>query len=114
MNFYEEAIARKYMALIEALKCLPGVMPNKSKELIDNALEMNFIPGSLEIADFCYRVGETELLQEEFTAKNIQIQMAEVDINKETIVLLLNEEREKLGTNGVIEKIAIYLLERIQ
>lgn len=37
MNFYEEAIARKYMTLIEALKCLPGVMPNKSKELIDNA-----------------------------------------------------------------------------
>ena len=40
--------------------------------------------------------------------------MAEVDINKETIVSLLNEERKKLGTNGVIEKIAIYLLERIQ
>ena len=55
-----------------------------------------------------------ELLQEDFTAENIQIQMAEVDINKETIVSLLNEEREKLGTNGVIEKIAIYLLERIQ
>ena len=55
-----------------------------------------------------------ELLQEEFTTENIQIQMAEVDINKETIVSLLNEEREKLGTNGVIEKIAIYLLERIQ
>ena len=55
-----------------------------------------------------------ELLQEDFTAENIQIQMAEVDMNKETIVSLLNEEREKLGTNGVIEKIAIYLLERIQ
>lgn len=30
--------------------------------------------------------------------------MAEVDINKETIVSLLNEERKKLGTNGVVEK----------
>ena len=55
-----------------------------------------------------------ELLQEEFTMENIQVKMAEVDINKETIVSLLNEERKKLGTNGVIEKIAIYLLERIQ
>ena len=55
-----------------------------------------------------------ELLQEEFTTENIQVKMAEVDINKETIVSLLNEERKKLGTNGVVEKIAIYLLERIQ
>lgn len=74
MNFYEEAIARKYMTLIEALKCLPGVMPNKSKELIANALEMNFIPGSLEIADFCYRVGETELLQEEYEEIHIELE----------------------------------------
>ena len=55
-----------------------------------------------------------ELLQENFTSKNIQIQMKELDTKKEKIVSMLNEEREKLGTNGVIEKIAIYLLERIK
>jgi hypothetical protein len=31
MDFYEETVAKKYMTLIEALKCLPGVMPNRSK-----------------------------------------------------------------------------------
>lgn len=74
MDFYEEEIARKYMTLIEALKCLPGVMLNKSKKLIDNALKINFIPGSLEIADFCYHVGETELLQEEYEEIHIELE----------------------------------------
>lgn len=73
MDFYEEEVARKYMTLIEALKCLPGVMPNKSKKLIDNALEINLIPNSLAIADLCYRVGKTELLQEEYEAIHIKL-----------------------------------------
>lgn len=33
MDLYEEAVATEYLTLIQALKCLPGVMPNKSKKL---------------------------------------------------------------------------------
>lgn len=74
MDLYEEAVVKKYMTLVEALKCLPGVMPNKSKKLIDDALEISYVPGSMEISDFGYRVGETKLSQEEYKAIHIEVQ----------------------------------------
>ena len=73
MDLYEEAVAKKYMTLVEALKCLPGVMPNKSKKLIDDALEISYVPGSMEISDFGYRVGETKLSQEEYESIHIEV-----------------------------------------
>ena len=50
MDLYEEAVVKKYITLVEALKCLPGVMPNKSKKLIDDALEISYVPGSAKWA----------------------------------------------------------------
>ena len=74
MDLYEEAVVKKYITLVEALKCLPGVMPNKSKKLIDDALEISYVPGSMEISDLGYRVGETKLSQEEYKAIHIEVQ----------------------------------------
>ncbi len=55
-----------------------------------------------------------ELLQENFNKENIITEMGKMEINKENIVLKLEAERIALGTNGVIEDIATYLIERIQ
>lgn len=74
MDLYEGAVVKKYMTLVEALKCLPGVMPNKSKKLIDDAFEISYVPGSMEISDLGYRVGETKLSQEEYKAIHIEVQ----------------------------------------
>lgn len=49
-------------------------MPNKSKKLIDNALEISYILDSMEESDIGYRVGETNLSQEEYEALHIEVQ----------------------------------------
>lgn len=56
MDYYECEIIREYKTLTEALKCLPGVAPNKSKELIKNAEYLG---------DNCYQVGETIFSEED-------------------------------------------------
>ncbi len=65
MDEYEEKISERYMTLSSALKCLQGVMPNKSKKLIEDALEIKYTPGLQEIYSR-YIVGKTELTEEEY------------------------------------------------
>lgn len=58
MDLYEEAVATEYLTLIQALKCLPGVMPNKSKKIMS--------PDYSGVEYSRYKIGKTELTEADY------------------------------------------------
>lgn len=64
MEPFEEYVVDKYLTLRDALKLLPGVMPNKSKWLIDEAFEI-IIGANFETIEPSYQVGGTILTPDE-------------------------------------------------
>lgn len=70
MYLYDDDIEREYMTLFGALKCLPGVMPRKAKELIEMAeSDRNnrmIVDTGLEKKEYPYVIGNTQLTEAEY------------------------------------------------
>lgn len=65
MDNYEMETIKEFITLTQALKLLPSVAPNKTKPLIENACHFNFNVETQQMDYFYYKVGNTELTEQE-------------------------------------------------